>query len=258
MLKKIGKLYQSAGIALTLFWFFIAFASPKKEDVGQGLMFGDMTQGGINKTSYAFIIEGNNHFNQKKSIWGIRQYGYAQSRLELGSPFGLTMDSVSGIILYGLNENMEGLWPFLGIEPFSGHITWNSDSLNHHFYEWMPMMSAGFQFSLGSCFILTIAKGGIGVGNLNQPNLFPQSHLGYGMGNHFNCENFNFGFTLNRMKFPGSLDYLFSTIDLAIDDSKLPYYFGIRGEFLGAIDPPRLMSVSLEKRIMLIIRSSIN
>lgn len=168
------------------------------------------------------------------------------------------MDSVSGIVLYGLNENMEGLWPFLGIEPFSGHVTWDSDSLNHHFYEWMPMMTTGFQFALGSCFILALAKGGIGVGNMNQPSLFPQGNLGYGMGSHFNCENFDFGFTLTRMKFSGSSDYLSSTLDLAMEHPEFPYYFGIRGELLGALDPPLLMSVSLEKKIMLIIRSPIN
>lgn len=66
MLKVIGRFYLYAGTALTLFCFFSAFGAPKKEDVGQGLMFGDMTQGGMNQSSFAFVIEKNHHFNQKK------------------------------------------------------------------------------------------------------------------------------------------------------------------------------------------------
>lgn len=231
-------------------------ALPKKETLGQGLIFREVIRGEETDSSFALIIEGHRHLDQKMTLWGIRQYGFVQSRLEIGSPFGLTVDSVSGIILYGLDQRMEGGWPFLGFEPLSGEISWDSGSLSQHFYEWFPMMSTGLQFSFGHCSFFSLVKGGVSIGNLNQNDFSPQGNMSYGMGTHLNCEGLNFGAVLTRVHFPGSSDFLKGTLDLAVEDRGLPFYFGIRGELLGALDPLQVFAMRLEKRAMLIVRSS--
>lgn len=234
-----------------------SFAFPKKEAFGQGVMLTETTRREKNESSFSFVVEAGHHFKQKGTSWGIRPYGFSQFRFELGSPIGVTVDSASGLILYGLAENMEGFWPFLGAEPFAGRITWNSNSMEQHYYEWLPMMSAGLHFSFGSCFFLPVIKGGIGLGNLNQSDLFPEGRMAFGIGTHLNCDSLDLGSTLVRIQFPGQSDVLLSAIDIAVEDRKFPFYFGIRGELFGALDPSRVRDVSFERRVMLVIRSGL-
>jgi len=232
-------------------------AFPEKEVFGQGIMLTEMTRGEKNRSFFSFVVEAGHHFKQKITHWGIRPYGFSQSRVELGSPIGVTLDSASGFILYGLAENMEGFWPFLGAEPFAGHITWNSNPMGQHYYEWLPMMTAGLHFSFGSCLFLPVIKGGIGLGNLNQSDLFPEGKMAFGIGTHLNCESLDVGSTLVRIQFPGQSDVLLSAVDIALEDRKFPFYFGIRGELFGALDPSRVRDVSLERRVILVIRSKL-
>src|SRR5690242_2066256 len=83
---------------------------------------GALAGGGSRADSYSFFVEGHNHFKQTRTVWGIRQYGFSQSRLELGNGIGVTVDALSGITLYGLRGGAH-LAPHVGIEPFNSQIT---------------------------------------------------------------------------------------------------------------------------------------
>jgi hypothetical protein len=216
--------------------------------IGLGALAGS----GTRADSYSFFIEGHNHFKQTKTIWGIRQYGFSQSRLELGNGIGVTLDALSGITLLGLEKD-ESVAPHLGIEPFDGQITWNSRSSRASYYQWLPMASAGLQAVAGSCRILPELRLGGALGNIGRHKLAPWPHASAGVAAHVNCAQTDFAAYFTRID-PGH-----TSSDLAAVDIALPlrrgWSFGVRGELVSFHPEQSPGETIRENRMMLVLRS---
>lgn len=196
---------------------------------------------------YSLVIEGHNHFSQKMSIWGVRQYGYGQSRLELGSNAGINLDAISGITVMGL-EGDQGISPHLGIEPFNGHVSWNSNDARQSYYQWFPMLSGGIQVAAGSCRFLPLMRGGFTVGNLGKDGLGPRILQASGIGVHLNCAGVDLGANLLSGG-AGPSRFRVRTIDFAVN-LRASANLGVRSETL------TLSSGVAENRYVLVIRSN--
>jgi len=233
-------------------------APPQMSPIG----FGSLVAHENGESRYELVLEGHNHFKQKTGPFGFRQYGVAESRLELGSDFGITLDAISGVTILGITKD-EKFHPFVGIEPFSGKIDLNSSDSRTDYYEWLPMGSVGIQFAIRTCRILPLVRAGGGIGNLKKSGLSPALRAAYGPGFHFNCSGFNFAAELTRVETrPNPVE--FASLDLAIRLSKNGWEAGLRGESIASRLPgqnpyrnPFQGNEASEKRILLVFRGNL-
>lgn len=194
--------------------------------VGVGTLVGN-SEGQLN---LAAVFEGHNHFNQKKTVWDIRQYGYAESRLEIGTGVGAQVSATSGVTVFGIEGNQK-VMPHLGVEPFNFRLNLNSSDHRQGYYEWLPMLSLGIQGATESCRLLPLFRAGGGIGNLTRPGIRPVSHFASGVGAHLNCKKFNFALEYTRVHSdPGPRD--FATLDLAMRLPGSSSELGLRAEGL--------------------------
>jgi hypothetical protein len=215
---------SAAAIALSL----LTFPSWASDEVGIGALTSSAP--GALTAEYAFIVEGGNHFQQRETVWGITQYGFAQSRLELGTSVGISLDADSGVTLIGLGKN-DRIAPHLGIEPFSGTVSLNTKAGADSFYEWMPMASAGVQVAAGSCRLLPLVRAGGGVGNLRKAGLLPGFSQAVGASAHINCGLVNLaGSWVKVGPLPNAATL--GAVDLSVALRSLPIRFGARAETL--------------------------
>jgi hypothetical protein len=219
---------------------------------------GSLYQKSGDSKDYALVVEDDQHFRQRGKSLGVTRYGFAESRLELGSSTGVNLAAVSGITLFGLGD---GQWfsPHMGIEPFSSRLTWNTSHDRESFYEWLPMVSIGPQFAASTCRILPLVKGGASVGNLGYSGLLPRFNWAYGTGAHLNCSRFNLGAELIRSDVnPSPIDS--GTLDVSYQPSFTDLRFGFRGEALihrsdrSSLFSDASSSLRQERRVLFVIR----
>lgn len=204
---------------------------------------------GGNDPIYSFIVEGHNHFEQRETYFQIRQYGFGQSRLEIGGGFGIRLAATSGVTLYGVDDTGGWIAPHLGVEPFSGQINWNTSDRQESFYQWFPMASAGFQIETSACRILPLVKAGGAAGNYEKSGLLPRFSTSYGSSFHLNCAGLDLGAEIIRLNQSKPVD--FGALDFAIHPTRTNFKMGIRAEgFLNRAD-----SGLSETRLMLILRT---
>jgi hypothetical protein len=221
-------------------------------EVGVGVLAGTSTKTGTlgsRDGDYALVLDGHNHFNQRLTIWQIRQYGFSQARLELGRGVGIALDAVSGISLLSLKDSQKGMSPFLGIEPFSGRFVMHTRETRRDHYSWFPSAAAGVQYGFASCRILPLAKAGAALGTLTRPSIWPGFGTTLGVATHINCAGLDLaGQKLRVFEGPWNTDMF--TIDFSWAVQKTPIHFGARYETLstpGYIAP--------EKRVLLVFHS---
>lgn len=213
------------------------FESP----IGLGALVGSSN----GQNDYAAVIEGQNHFKQRRGQYGLRQYGQGEARFEIGNGLGLTLSATSGLTLIGLNQNRPFVSPFFGVEPVSGRITWNTNTNHNNYYEWLPMAAAGVQFEMGSCRLLPIARAGGAAGNIVSPGLIPKFGTAIGAGTYLNCLRFDLGAEATQI-FTQGQDVPLRIVDVAYSFSPDGLKMGVRGE-----------SEPSEDRVLLLIRSKI-
>src|SRR5206468_83043 len=63
-----------------------------------------------------FVIEAWHHFKQERAEFGLRRYGQAESRAELGQGAGAMLQATAGFTVLG-TEGIEAVAFHLGIEP---------------------------------------------------------------------------------------------------------------------------------------------
>lgn len=231
------------GLLVTIQAQAIEKAEIRNAPVGVGSLVSRVGQ----DVDYALVLEGSNHFKQRTTQFGIRQYGFAQSRLELGTSSGLNLAATSGITVFGI-QGEQKVSPHLGIEPFSGRVALNTDAANERFYEWFPAASAGLQFQAGGCRVLPLVKGGGAVGNLGKSGLGPAFRSSHGAGAHFNCDRWDLAFETSRIR-GGGLRADLSAIDFSLNQYRSGLKLGMRAERL---EMPS--SQHLENRVMFVLR----
>jgi hypothetical protein len=225
-----------------------AFNTP----VGVGSLLGRADD----QNQYALVIEGQNHFKQRRGPYGIRQYGHGESRLELGNGVGLSLSATSGVSLYGLKPG-ETWSPHVGIEALSGRITVNTNGSFERYYEWLPMMSAGLQFAVTrSCRLLPLARAGGGAGNLGKNGWAPSLRAAYGTGAYLNCADLDVAAEITRLPGSGN-DVNLTTVDVAYPLSRHGLKIGLRGESTlerdgGSVNPDRT-----EQRVLVLLRGEL-
>jgi hypothetical protein len=196
--------------------------------VGVGILFG--TSEG--QASDGAVVEGQNHFLQLPDAYHLRRYGEGESRLTIGNGVGVSLSNISGITLFGLSAERPRISPQFGIEPFSGIITLNSNSHSSSYYEWLPMGSVGVQFTVGSCRVLPLVRGGGAVGGVSEPSWVwvPKLGYAYGSGMNMNCSNFDLSGDAIRIQANSQV------VDLDVVDAAYDFLprknmkFGVRGE----------------------------
>jgi hypothetical protein len=220
---------------------------------------GTLYQKADGQTDYAVVVEDDHHFRQKGKVLGVTRYGFAQSRLEIGSSTGVNLAAVSGITVFGLDERQR-FSPHVGIEPFSSRLSWNTSDKRESFYEWLPMVSIGPQFATGSCRILPLVKGGASVGNLGYSGIRPRFARAYGTGAHMNCSQFDLGAELIRSDAnPSPIDS--GTLDVSYQPGFTDLRVGFRGEaIIHRSDRSSLFSdapsaLRQERRVLFVIRT---
>lgn len=212
--------------------------------VGIGALYG--TSGGA--PDYEFVVEGQSHFNQRLGEYGLRRYGEAESRLELGNSVGASLTALSGITLLGLSEEHPFVAPHLGIEPANGRIEVYSTSRRASYYEWMPMVSAGVQAAWRSCRFLPLLRAGGAAGDELRSGLAPALGTAYGAGAYVNCAGFDLAASATRLTGAGQTGDL-GTVDLDYSFSPGGVKIGVRGETEHAD--------ANESRVLLLFRSRI-
>lgn len=218
--------------------------------VGIGALVGE--SGGTSE--YAVVIEGNNHFKQRRGIYDVRQYGHGQSRVEIGNGLGLSFAATSGVTLYGLDRK-GGFSPHFGIEPASGRIVMNTRADREDYYEWLPMASVGPQFGWKACRMLPLARAGMAAGNLGRDNLKPAFNAAYGVGAYLNCSKLDIAAEVTRVNRSVS-DIDLGLIDVSYSFKPEGLKLGLRaeGNFYGGGTPAS--ALASEKRVLLMVRSS--
>lgn len=212
---------------------------------------GVLTQSNAGVFGVDGVVEGINHFRQTYTNLGVRQYGYGQSRLEMGSDIGVELTAISGVTLVGLH-GWEKFSPHIGIEPMSGRIIWSTNSDRQSYYEWMPALSLGLQSAWGSCRALPLVRAGGGLGNFAQGNFKPRGSYTYGAGFYLNCAKVDLAAentwlaNSGRAASIGAFD-----ASMAVLPSKLR--LGVRGETLLGQNP-HVPGTFDERRLMLLIR----
>jgi hypothetical protein len=225
---------------------------------------GSLVGSASGKNEYAAVLEGQNHFNQRPSLYQMSQYGHGQSRLEVGNKIGITLSSQSGVTLIGLNKNRKYFSPHLGIEAASGRITFDSNGTMASYYEWIPMVSGGFQIQSGPCRILPLVKGGGALGNIVQNGIAPALGYSYGASSYLNCQNIDFSADYIRVESAGRGINL-GIVDLSYNFAPVGFRIGLRGESeISSLSSPGSMeSGSREKsrnetRFLLVFRTRIS
>ena len=242
---------------LSWLWVIVVFLAPRvslayklSSEVGIGALMGQSTHDGVvepGSNDYTLVLDGHNQFQQRMTQWGIRQYGFSQSRLEVGTNLGVTLDATSGVALYGLEDGQKGIAPFLGLEAFSGHIALNTRQDRIDFYEWLPTVSTGVQIGWGACRLLPLVKGGGAVGTVTQGGFWPVFGLSAGAGTHLNCGKWNFGGSLAGVRAQGQYAQIGAVdFEFAIPQSKIQ--LDLRSEWVGR-------SSGQEQRAMMTLRS---
>ncbi len=225
----------------------------QSKPVGVGGLLGELTGDGPLARDFAAIIDGNNHFRQRMTVFGVRQYGFGHSRLEIGTGIGVHLEATSGITLVGLEGDAK-IFPHIGMEPMSGRINWSTRDQRIDYYEWLPMMSVGIQGQVKGCRILPLVRAGGGVGTLNrgESSLVRSPQRAYGLGAHFNCSRFDFA--LESTHLGSGVDRTqFATMDLALQ-LRPDWQFGVRAERLNV---ESLSGESAEKRVIFTIRGNL-
>ena len=228
--------------------------------IGLGLLAGDAA-GGLDR---AILVEGHNHLKQKRGFQGVRQYGQGQGRMEIGTGFGLTLASTTGVTLLGLDDRDSGLMPHFGIEPFSAQMSLNTNDTREDYYNWMPMAALGPQLGTGSCRLLPSARAGAGIGNIGKSGFAPRIRSALGASAYLNCATFDVALELTRMlDHRGNVDVALVDVADALD-RRDDWKIGVRGESLMLRAPGASSGVAslergsgdrAEQRAMLIVRS---
>lgn len=232
----------AAAIVATLFSLFIvaqASAAARLPPVGVGISVGNVRQ----HEDYELIVEGTVHLGQRKTGWGIYQYGFNQSRLELGKNFGITTAALSGVEIIGLRGNQK-IAPHFGAEPFSVRASLGTDADRKNYYGWLPMGALGIQAAVSACKVLPQVRGGAAVGTMTKSGILPYLRGAYGAGLLLNCEKFDVGsqaLVVSAQPVPLRLLEVEMSIALPLQN----YRLGMRVESL---------SISQESRGMVLIR----
>jgi hypothetical protein len=245
------KHFAFAFAVLTLFLTLLSklCLASSQSPVGIGSLVS--TEGGA--SDYEMVLESNHHFQQRPGFMDLRQYGFGQSRVELGSSIGFTASAVSGITVIGLRGH-ESFSPHLGIEPFNGKLSINSSDHRQGYYEWLPMVAFGPQFGAGHCRFLPLIRGGGAVGNLGRQDNLPRAHASYGAGSHLNCPMVNFATELTRISERENVDI--GATDLNIRITPKTWELGMRGELLVDRASNPEIGPRIERRLMLVLRGN--
>lgn len=214
--------------------------------VGVGTELGDVA----GHTDYGVAIEAQNHFKQHTDSTGLNRYGQAESRLNLGNGIGVSLYAMSGVTLYGISPERPRFSPHLGLEPFNGGITWNSNGHQNNFYEWIPAVSAGVQWTSGRCKYLPLIRGGGALGTVGKPGWTwsPSAGTSYGAGAYVNCLNLDVGMDATHIDSQDRRANL-GVIDAAYIFSPNGLKIGVRGE------REVIQQDQSETRILLVLRS---
>ncbi len=201
------------------------------------------------KHAAAFVLEGSNHFRQRIGFYGIRQYGFAESRAELGPSPALALSAATGITLLGL-EKRERTSLHLGVEPFNGRVSWRSTDTGRSFYQWFPTASGGAQLAAGTCRSLGLLRAGAGVGNFGTEGLRPRLHQASGAAVHVNCRQADLGFEILNLG-KGGENGVFRTFDLTWNIPQSSWKLGTRAEWISARTDP-----VAERRWLIVMRTN--
>jgi hypothetical protein len=199
--------------------------------------------------SAAFVLEGSNHFRQRVGFYGIRQYGFAESRAELGPSPGLSLSAATGITLLGMEEH-DRLAFHLGVEPFNGRVSWRATDSGRSFYQWFPTASVGAQFSGGPCRALGLLRAGGGLGNFASAGMRPETKPVAGSALHLNCRRADVGFEILNLG-KGGEAAVFRTFDLTWNLPRSSWKMGARAEWINAQSNPLD-----ERRWLLVMRTN--
>ena len=219
-----------------------------QQPVNSLLGLGAMSGKNPGQLDYAFVADGEKHFDQRVGQFDFRQYGEAESRFEIGKGLGVGMQATTGITLLGIDSG-EKIYPHLGIEVFSGRFSVNSNSAREKYYEWLPMVSAGIQLAAGKCRLLPLARAGGGLGNLGKAGIFPALGSAIGVSSYLDCSGFDLSGELTHLNAAGKAINL-AGADLSIRLNHEKIGIGLRGERTS--EPDRL-----EQRVLLLFRSRI-
>lgn len=248
-----------------------AEAETLSADLRQGALqnpvgFGSLIGEDSGSNSYALVIDGHNHFQQRSTVWGIRQYGFSESRLELGNHVGVNLDAISGITLIGTKEvsspdtgqstSSDQVAPQIGIEPFSARVTWSTLSNHLNYYEWFPMVSAGAQAVLGKYRVLAVGRAGAAAGNLYKGHFGPEFDPAYGAGLHLNSARVDFATSLTRVLRESGYINL-ATVDLVFQVKHSVLDVGLRGELTKVAQSPPGTITPDERQILLLFRGDL-
>jgi hypothetical protein len=197
----------------------------------------------------AVVLEGSNHFRQRVGFYGTRQYGFAESRAELGSSPALALSASTGITVLGL-EKREHASLHLGVEPFNGRVSWRSSDTGRSFYQWLPTASLGAQLAGGPCRALALARAGGGVGNFGTMGLRPRLRQASGSAVHLNCSQADLGFEILNLG-KGGEGAVFRTFDLTWNIPQSSWKLGTRAEWISAQAAPQA-----ERRWLVVMRTN--
>lgn len=217
------------------------------DPIGVGLMSGNSFGAG----DHALVIEGQNHFNQRRGEFDLSRYGEGQTRLEIGTGVGMTAASTGGVGLIGL-QGFDRVAPFVGIEPFNGRVSLNTNDSRTDFYGWYPMASAGPQFAFGTCRVLSVARAGGAIGNLGKPGLMAALTPAYGASGFVNCWRFDAMAEWTRV-IGHDLDHDLAAVDTAYQVTPRGWKLGLRAE---SIKPRSVEAQGQELRAMVLVRGA--
>lgn len=199
--------------------------------------------------SASAALESHNYLQQKTSNLGLRQYGVAQSRAEIGRASGVQMSATTGVTLLGLGDEEAGLSPHVGLEPFSGRLHLRFGIENNDFYEWQPALAMGVQMQAGECRLLPLLRGGGALGNRRSDRLLKLSiERTFGAATYLNCGSFNLAIEKLGLYGRSGKHDSYTVLDLAFGASRSDITLGIRGEMAGENRG--------ESRVLLMLRTS--
>lgn len=145
----------------------------------------------VGKGEVGVVAEGENHFKQETDNFGLYRYGEGQTRIELGTGFGVAVKNLSGasVVAYSKEDTFR---PVLGIEGFNFFGSLNNNDDRKDFYEWLPMLGTGLGFKTKQCNIMPMVRAGAGIGNLNKKGWKPEVNLSYGAAGYVDCTEMHF------------------------------------------------------------------
>jgi hypothetical protein len=126
--------------------------------------------------------------------WSV--YGHHNTRLEIGTGFGVTSRGLMGHALSIDAPAKERVGLQVGIEGINYLYSANIDDDRVDFFEWMPAISVGIRvqpFKL--CRVLLLTRAGVSIGTLADGGVRPM----YGVGGYATCRVLDLAGTMTRV-----------------------------------------------------------